>query len=206
MSKKIFTLLGLLLFTLLLSQDVFAQQRFKAGITAGLNAAQIRGDASAGYNKLGIVGGLRAIAVFTDRTDLTIELTFSQRGSRNDPNEAQLIQIDLNYVEVPFIYHYKDWLHEEGDYYRVQAAVGLTFSRLLKAEHDDRIGNVVEKTSDFKSNDIGLLLGAEFFINKHWSISGRWNSSFNLLSEGNNSPTKNELRGYFLSFRLNYTF
>ncbi len=206
MLKKVIHLSGWLIFTLLLAQPVFSQQRFKAGITAGLNASQIRGDATGGYNKLGIAAGLRAITVFTDRTDLTIELTYSQRGSRNDPSEPTEIQINLNYVEVPFIFHYKDWLMEEQNYYRVQAAAGLSFSRLLKAEHDDRRGVVEEKTSDFNSNDIGLILGAEFFFTQHWSLSGRWNTSFNLLSDADVSPSRNTLRGYFLSFRLNYTF
>lgn len=206
MSKKVLNISGLLFLAVLFSQSVFAQERFKAGITAGLNASQIRGDATGGYNKLGIVAGLRAITVFTERTDLTIELTYSQRGSRNDSSEPTQIQINLNYIEVPFIFHYKDWLIEDKDYYKVQAAFGLTFSRLLKGEHDNRIGDIVEKTSDWISNDIGMLLGAEFFFNQHWSLSGRWNTSFNLLSEAKNSPSKNTLRGYFISFRVNYTF
>jgi hypothetical protein len=193
-------------FSILIAQDLSAQQRFKAGIVAGVNAAQIRGDNTGGFNKLGLVGGLRAIAVLTDKTDLSMELTYSQRGSKNDKNEPVNIQIDLNYIEVPVTYGVKDWYIEDGDYYKVQASGGLAYSRLLKATTQDLTGPQKDVTEEFSTNDFGIVLGAEFFLNKHWSLSGRWISSFNLLAEAENSPSKNSLRGYFLSFRINYIF
>ena len=195
------------LFTfLLLAQDSDAQQRFRAGLTAGVNLSQIHGDKTGGYNRIGLVGGLRVLTLLTEKSDLSVELLFSQRGSKNDKSEPFIIQIDLDYVEVPFTYNYKDWYDEEGDYYKVQATGGFVFSRLLNATHEDSSGRQVDMTGDFNTNDFGIVLGAEFFLSKHWSISGRWTSSFNKLSDSENSPTLTELRGYFLSFRTNYIF
>jgi hypothetical protein len=194
------------IFFITTSQNLEAQQRFKAGLTFGLNAAQINGDNTGGYNKLGIVGGLRAITVLTEKSDLSIELLYSQRGSRNDKAEPINIRIDLNYIEIPVTYNFKDWYIEDEGYYKVQAVGGLAFSRLLRADVEDAFGVTAEATDDFNTNDIGIVLGAEFFLSKHWSLSGRWTSSFNLLSDAENSPSSNSLRGYFLSFRINYTF
>lgn len=206
MFRKIF-ITTITFFTLLLfSQNSNAQQRFRAGLTAGVNLSQIQGDKTGGYNKMGLVGGLRVLTLLTEKSDLSVELLFSQRGSRNDKSEPFIIQIDLNYVEVPFTYNYKDWYDEEGDYYKVQATGGFAFSRLLDATHEDSTGKPVDMTGDFNTNDVGIVLGAEFFFSKHWSISGRWTSSFNKLSNAENSPTSTELRGYFLSFRTNYIF
>ena len=63
--RPFFLLPFLLLFLLCSALDLQAQrrQRFKAGVIAGITAAQIDGDASAGYNKVGLQGGLRGIVL-----------------------------------------------------------------------------------------------------------------------------------------------
>ncbi|MBI1225601.1 MAG: outer membrane beta-barrel protein [Bacteroidetes bacterium] len=187
---------------------VLAQQRFKAGLVVGVNAAQIKGDDSAGYNKLGLHGGLRAITVLKDKTDLLIELLYSQRGSF-DNNVDQFpngdLSIKLNYVEIPIMLAYKDWYKEEEDYYKVQLTGGLTFSRLINAsaegsKHDAEVGS-------FNNNDYGITIGADFFISKHFALGARWNHSINLLyNNKNNQLGLDSLVGYFLAFRSMYVF
>jgi len=191
---------------LVLPFGLTAQQRFKAGLVAGVNASQINGDNTGGYNKLGLLGGLRVITVLSEKSDVSIELAYSQRGSKNDKSEPVDIRIDLNYIEVPVLYTYKDWLDESGDYYKVQALGGLAFSRLLKGTVEDSASPPKEITGDLRSNDLSLVLGVEFFFTKHWSLSGRWHSSLNKLATAEKSPTKIDLRGYFFTFRVNYIF
>ena len=209
MLKKIyftfFTALALLFFT----ENALAQQRFKAGLVIGLNASQIQGDDIGGYNKLGLQGGLRAIAVLKEKMDISFELLYSQRGSYSKysspkcPNGDE--KIALQYVEVPVLFSYKDWFQEEDGYYKVQASAGISYGRLLGATaegscHDDL-------TDKFNTNDIGFTGGVEYFASEHVGFGVRWSKSFNLLyNKDKHDPGRNSLRGFFLSFRGAYVF
>ncbi len=201
--KNLITTAALFLFSLVLFQEKLdAQQRFKAGLIFGLNAAQLNGDESAGYNKLGLHGGLRGVTVLNDKMDLIVEMLYSQRGSF-----AKFVlgdqKFDLKYVEIPLMVSYKDWYQEDEDYFKVQAVGGFTYSRLLKAtaigsKHEGEEGN-------FSNNDYGFTIGADFFIRKHLALGARWNRSFNLLyNHKKHEPSINSLIGYFLSFRVMY--
>ena len=203
MMKYLFTIASIFIFSFLVFQEnALAQQRFKAGLVFGLNASQIKGDDSAGYNRLRIHGGLRAIAKLQDKTDLLIELLYSQRGSFDNGEQFFNGDLDINleYVEIPVMLAYKDWYKEDEDYYKVQVTGGLMFSRLLKAtaqgsRHDAQVEN-------FNNNDYGLTIGADFFFNKHFAIGGRWNRSFNLLyNNKKHDESIPSMIGYFLSLR-----
>ncbi len=177
------------------------EARFGAGIVAGLNASQILGDDTGGYNKLGLQGGLRGIAHLTDRSDLYIELLYSQRGSY----QKGIIDISLQYVEVPVVLTFKDWLDEDEDFYKVAANIGFSYGRLLNAtaegsKHDD-IVNL------FNDNDISFTIGAEYFTRENFGFGVRWSKSFNFLyNKDKHDPGRNSLRGFFLSFRGVYIF
>ncbi len=145
----------------------------------GLNAAQISGDDVAGYNKLGLHGGLRAIAKLQDKMDLVIGMLYSQRGSYARFVNGD-IKINLQYIEIPLTIAYKDWYQEEEDYYKVQAIGGFSFSRLLKASaigslHDGEVEN-------FNDNDISVTLGADIFLSKHFGFGASWSQSLNKRS------------------------
>ncbi|HFA50630.1 MAG TPA: hypothetical protein ENJ95_16610 [Bacteroidetes bacterium] len=186
-------------------------QRFKAGIIAGLNASQILGDESGGYNRLGLTGGLRAITVLTEKTDLIFEILYSQRGSYDKLGSPTCfngaIDISTKYVEVPVVATFKDWLHEEDGYYRIQVSGGFSYSRLISAS---AIGTCHDDLTDlFNTNDVSYTLGVEYFSSEHLSFGMRWSRSFNLLynrEKGLPNRNENSLRGFFLSFRGAYIF
>ena len=187
-----------------------AQQRFQAGILGGLNVSQIRGDDTGGFNKIGLVGGLRVNTILTEKMDVTLELAYSQRGSRSDRNE-QLngvdVEIDLRYVEVPVLYNFKDWLDEEEDYYKVQASIGFAYARLINVDALGDTNEHASETENFAKDDFSFMIGAEYFIGPKFSISARWGTSINLLyNNQKNNPNINGLRGHFLTFRGNYFF
>ena len=101
MSSKLMFFLCLLFPFSLLAQDA-PSQRFKAGILVGFNGSQINGDASAGFNKLGLVAGVRGVTVINEKMEISIELLYSQRGSRselfNSTNTNIPFKIELNYI------------------------------------------------------------------------------------------------------------
>lgn len=203
-------LLGLLIF-LMMGKEAQAQQRFKAGLLAGLNASQIGGDDVGGYDKLGLQGGLRATALLRDKMDLSFEILYSQRGSYSKYGSPTCydgnLKINLQYVEVPVVFSYKDWYIEDGDYYKVQASAGFSFSRLISASAEGSCHDAL--TEDFNDFDFGFTGGLEYFTSEHFSIGVRWSKSFNLLfnkDKHDNTQGYNSLRGYFLSFRGAYLF
>lgn len=187
-------------------------QRFSAAVIAGLNAAQIDGDMLAGFDKLGIVGGLRGAAIIGDRFDLNVEFLYSQKGSRRDifsPAIDPEITIKLQYLDLPVYLSYGDWYDEEGDYYKITAHGGLAFGRLISASivddyHSDGVA-LDSLVDEFNSNDISFLLGFGIRTNAHWMFSFRYTRSINLLLNAEkkdlNAP---DLRPYFLSFRVEY--
>ncbi|GIV31457.1 MAG: hypothetical protein KatS3mg029_0808 [Saprospiraceae bacterium] len=202
--RLIFLLLTLMLGTALAAQ----QRRFDAGLLLGLNASQILGDDSGGYNKLGLQGGLRGIAHLTEKADLYLELTYSQRGSYQKEGSPVCfdgsLKINLQYVEVPVVLAYRDWYIEDDDYYKVAANIGFSYGRLLSASaqgscHDDLV-------DQFNKNDFSFTIGAEYYSSPKWSFGVRWSKSFNLLYNNKNNPGRNSLRGFFLSFRSVYSF
>lgn len=208
MSQKIITaIICFLLLNIFQIEKGFAQQRFKAGITIGLNTSQIDGDDTGGYNKIGLVGGLRGIAIINDKMELALELNYSQRGSKNDNTEPVDIEIKLNYVEVPVMFSYKDWYNEEEDYYKVQASGGLSYGRLLNTSAEGASNVFINEVENFSKDDISILLGGEIFLIKHLSLGLRWQKSLNLLYDSSKfSQGKNSLRSRFWTFRVTYVF
>lgn len=192
--------------------EINAQQRFGAGLIIGLNAAQINGDEHAGFNKAGIEGGLRATARLTEKTDLGIEIVYSQRGSRskqNDSNTNEPFKVTTNYAAIPITYNYKDW-YMEDDYYRIHFHAGLNYGRLIgsKIVGDGVIDSELE--SYFNQNDLSWLVGATYYINEHFGLTARYSRFITLLynreKAGPDAPNKDALRSMFLTFNAVYMF
>jgi hypothetical protein len=204
--------------------------RFKAGLIAGINAAQLRGDESTGFKKLGLTGGISGIAVLDERMDLIVEILYSQRGSTQQliaGSQDQIQKYFLNYIEVPVLFGIKDWYNQEREDYNLQFYGGLSYGRLIdgavnfSAEHRELLTDnedtpdeidsdryIIDRNAD--ENDISWILGATYFINDNWAASFRYTSSFNFIWKLPDDPGPDEnfdsLRSFFLSFRLMYLF
>lgn len=188
------------------------QQRFRAGIIAGITASQIDGDLSAGYHKVGLQGGLRAIILLQEKQDASIEILFTQRGCRNEPKTPPFFNITLNYVEVPIQWHYHDWLVETGDdkdnFYRVHFNAGLSYGRLLGyAEKFDESGITVA-LPHLQRNSFCFLIGASLYTSKHFGFTFRYHRAFNKLYQPGKSGGNYEsyLNEHFLAFQTTYLF
>lgn len=214
MKKHTKTLLLLLL--ALLPFLLSAQPRFRAGAVLGLTASQIDGDLSAGYNKLGYQAGLRVIARLKGRTEASMEILYSQRGCQNelipsdfDPNPFALT---LNYIEVPIQWHFKDWLVEYEDaknnYYRVAFNAGLSYGRLFSSKVDDDFNWLNNVAPDYlEKNDLSIILGVNFFANRHLGFTARWNRSLVLLYDSRTAPQGGKSwNQHYLYFQTVYLF
>ncbi len=194
----------------LTAQGEALPQRFKAGVIAGFNTAQIDGDKSAGFHKFGLLGGLRGVVILSDKMELSLEMLYSQRGSRSGNKEPVIpFKINLNYVEVPVIFNYMDWLEGDGEYYKLHFHAGFSYGRLINFKIDDgsTTSDLVRIGDFFRENDVSWLAGATFYANKHVGITARYSRSiFPVFERSDNSPNADPFIGYFFTFHTVYMF
>jgi hypothetical protein len=213
-NRRISTGSYFILVLVLLSGTPLFSQRFSAGIVGGANASQIDGDDLAGFDKLGLTGGLKAIVNFDSPFDLNVEFLFSQRGSRPDLFTPELdpdIEVRLNYAEIPVYVSLGDWWQEEEEYYKVSAHAGLSYGRLITARTFD-YAHSEEESFDllvpyFNNSDLSWLVGISYQMNKKWGVTGRYTREIiPLLSPKKHNLPNERLLSYFMTFRFEYYF
>jgi hypothetical protein len=150
------------------------QRTFYGGLVAGANFTQIDGDNFAGYHKAGINVGGRVYAHLAPKVAASIEILFSQKGSRahqaqlsNIHNSQQYLihkyNIDLNYAEVPVMINYFD-----RD--KAHIGVGLSYSQLINSREfvvtDRPFTPGVDLNEDypFKKFDLNWLIGGSIHL------------------------------------------
>ena len=206
-------LLFLLLISLIPKESIQAQ-RFSAAIVGGLNACQIDGDDLAGFDKVGLSGGIKAIMLFDSPLALNMEFLYNERGSRPDIFNSDYdpdIEVSLKYAELPVYITYGDWWQEESGYYKVAALAGLSYGRLIKASTIDNFHSSEESydllVPYFNENDISWILGFNYRMSSHWGITARYTRGITpLLSPEKHNLNTKRLLSYFLSFRVEYYF
>jgi len=194
-----------------LSGVALAQESpFRAGMLLGFNAAQIDGDELRGFDKAGLSLGARFGLVFSPRTELSMDLLYSQRGSQSRPsrdNSTLLNKYSLHYMEVPFLFHYKEWAAvttDETAFYRLEVAGGLAYSRLIRARMQ---GNPFEGREELlNQNDFSYILGFGFHASPVHSFHFRYTDSINFLFDDLQALNVRRLRGYFLTLQYLYLF
>ncbi len=189
----------------LLSWIVFAPissvaQTFQAAIVGGVNASQVNGDLIAGFDKLGIHGGLKVMVDLKDHLEASVELLYSERGSSSKIRAFDPFKIKINYVEIPLMVAFKDW--QRDDYYKMRFEGGASFGRLLNGSIDNANGDL--SVSEFSQTDFSGIVGATFYSSRNLAFSIRYNHSINFLVNNQRHPRFPRLRGYFLTFRILY--
>ena len=192
-----------------------AQNRFRGGFVTGFNAAQMDGDAAAGFHKFGLNTGIRALIELGGRFELSTDILYSQRGSRTSKNESFIKrECTLNYLEVPVLFNIRDWQQNAGGenaYYKAAFSVGASYGRLFSAQSNSTFTHkaVVDK---FSKNDVSLMAGIIFNPNRHWTFSCRIAKSVNKLFDFEKFPNDTianglpSLRGYYVSVQTGWIF
>ncbi len=201
----------------LLSLAASAQPRFKAGIIAGLSASQINGDRSAGYNKLGLLAGLRGITRLKEREEVSIEFLYAQRGCQStllkDQFDPFRFSHTINYLEIPVQWHFKDWLVEYEDdkdnFYRINFNIGLSYARLIGYTSSGEGFGIGGALPVLKKSDISFLLGANFMASQHIGFTFRYVRSIGRMYDPrdfNPAPYQFGLNSHSLYLQTFYLF
>ncbi|MEM1325505.1 MAG: porin family protein [Bacteroidota bacterium] len=185
--------------TFLAAAQQETQSRFEGAILGGFNVTQIDGDRLFGFNKYGLNGGLQVATILSERWQVSLEFSYSQRGSRRvrgDDPLSEFENIQLNYVEVPVMLRFLDW--------KLHFNAGLSYNRLINFEVLDRMEEDITAAQNYRLNNAAVVLGATYFINEHWGIDGRWSTT--LLDLQIDNPTLVSWREKWLNLRLLYRF
>src|SRR5690554_1063082 len=135
MKKLVF--ISLIIFAI--TPYMYSQQTFKASILAGVNPSQIQGDEIAGYDYLGLVGGLRVDTRLSDKFSVKTDFLYSKKGSTGYSNSLNShLSIKLTGLDIPVAIAFRDWYNDVGEnsYYRLHFEAGLTYSRLIDVKSE----------------------------------------------------------------------
>ena len=179
-------------------------RRFIAHVIAGFNASQVDGDQVAGFNKFGANVGVGSYIMFIPKFSMSIELLYSQKGSKQDLRGAPKNQekaIILDYVEVPFMFNFHD----------KQKAIfsgGFSFARSVRYKEYEEGTEITDDLADnYNKFDYSGILAVTFLIKKRYGINLRWSYSMRKLGEFPDSNLSNLGRyNNTLSLRAMYVF
>ena len=177
-------------------------QRFKGALLGGINISQIDGDGEAGYHKWGLTGGGKMSYEVYPKMDISIEMLYSQRGSRSVRKIDPWI-INLDYLEVPLIYSIKDWYQEKENYYKARLDLGLSYGYLFRSSQN--IAGFEEALENLTANDLSYVLGVGLRFNKNWGFGFRFTKSFIRIYKDDNFENRG-LQSYFITARAEYYF
>jgi len=195
MIKK-YLICGLLLWGVLGLQA----QSFRGGVVFGANASQINGDFIAGFNKVGLHLGLKVEREVTERISWSTELLYSERGSRTKGLDVDPFTISINYVEIPLLISFKDWMKD--DFYKMRFEAGVSAGRV--------IGNKVKSVNGdttvegLNETDFSFTVGPTIYTSPNLGFTLRYTHSINLLRSQKDNPNLTRYRGYFLTLRATY--
>lgn len=177
-------------------------QNFDANIEIGFNTSQIDGDLFAGYNKIGIHGGLGVQYIFSNEWKLGSGIFYNALGSQKEiqigntaPEEQQ--KIKLSYVSVPIMMIYSLSSGEERGWH---FSGGLQGSYLINSSIQDRVNDAILEF--FNEIDISVAIGVDYQFSSLWSIGVKASESVTLLFNNNkvSELNSNSLRNRFLTF------
>ncbi len=179
--------------------------RFGFGLFIGLNASQIDGDNSYGYNKLGLSGGIHTRIFVKNYLEAQTGISYSNQGSQSVflSRSSFDMKINLQYVVVPFEIHFKDWL-QESDYHKMHYLIGLNYSRLFN--YTVRDGGLGLPEDHYNLNDVSGVVGVQYLFNPHLGVGLKYYRSINLLYDRNRvaGSTYRSMIGYFMQLQLFY--
>lgn len=169
---------NILLFALTLCAATLFGQQFKGGLTAGLVGSQVAGDNFSGYKKAGLFAGGFVTLSLSPTSSLQMELTYFQKGSRENPTEdnnyvSYLLRV--NYIELPLLYQY------HAGRFVIEAGPSGGFLAGYYEEDNYNVGNDIKTMSRVT---LQINLGVALQLSPNWSAFLRTNNSlFNIRKQ-----------------------
>ena len=153
----------------LICNDILSQS-FDGGLLAGLTTSQISGDNLGGFNKLGVAIGFFTQRNISEKSKLKFELSYFQKGSKNNNLNLNLNSFKLDYIDAPFYFSY---LVQQNTFIQF----GLHTGFLLLQKETDNFGSNVELRDNFNAVDFSTSLGIEYYVNNQISLNTKFSNT-----------------------------
>jgi hypothetical protein len=156
------------------SYDWRKEGLFKALLHVGVNAAQVDGDAYAGYTTFGFDGGAGVMMRFHKYMSVSVELNYTMWGSRASlvQKDSNFYKMHLDYVQIPIAFNVHD-----KDIIMFSAGVNLGFLVNYK-EIDEQGVNVTDTITPQPAKfDLDAFAQLHFIIKKQFAIGVKYSYS-----------------------------
>jgi len=153
-----------------------AGQPFHGGLVLGLTACQVDGDSYAGFNKVGIQGGVFVNTMFGNVTGAQFEIKYAGRGALKptSSDDTEIYKLNLHYIDLPIMINFT--IME-----RFIIEAGLVPGYLFASSGKDSGGKLTkDQLVEFHKFDLGTLVGLRFRISQKFSAAAR--HSYSLIS------------------------
>jgi hypothetical protein len=153
--------------------STLSAQDFHGGILAGFTASQVDGDSYAGYDKMGLVGGVYVTRDMTDWLQARMEVRYASKGARNPASEDNTgsYLLALHYIDLPVMASFR--IKKYG-----YLQLGLIPGYMFHANGRDDSGTLPQDyLVDFRKFDLGTLIGANIIITQKISLDVRYSYS-----------------------------
>ena len=165
--------------------ETVSSQQFHGALTAGVVGSQVAGDGYSGFHKGGIFAGGYVGWEFTKHSGLQLELTYFQKGSRENPKEEngyRYLLFRVNYIELPVLYMLKLpslKLKNVGDFYlETGPSIGVLTSYF--EENEVQVESDKEAYNKPAALTFQWNIGMKYFFVEKFGIDFRYN--FSLLN------------------------
>jgi hypothetical protein len=177
-------------------------QNFGGGLILGLSTSQVSGDYLGGFNKAGLLVGGFIDLQLSKTLKGQMEMTFIQKGSNNpNMNENNYSDINLSYVEIPFLLKY-----QQSSTIAIEGGIETAF--LISASDNDIYGQIsASSTREFNTTDISIFIGMDYSINPRLILNSRISNSIIPIRTHASGATFQLNKGQYnsvLSFALHY--
>ena len=156
----------LIIIALFFVPSLLSAQRFNGGVLLGLSASQVDGDTYAGFDKVGLQGGVFVNTKFNNAWGAQMELKYNAKGARKETTESnpETYSLTLHYIDIPLMVNYtiqKKFIIDAG------LVPGYLFS---KKGEENGIDFVDEEISAFKNFDLSWLIGFNYKISEKFKF------------------------------------
>ena len=169
-------------------------QETKFGIKAGLNLANVTGDAEDNSSRLSFhLGGFAEIKL-TDKFALQPELVYSAQGTKIDVTGSEDLVYDLAYVNIPVMakfYATKQFSLEAGP------QIGFLTSAKMKYDGDSE-----DVKDNFETTDFGFNFGAGYNFTENISAGLRYNLGLSNIADSTSSEINNSVWSLSVGYKF----
>jgi hypothetical protein len=149
-------------------------QEFHGGVTTGLVGSQVAGDTYSGFGKAGLFLGGYVGWEFTEHSGIQLELTYFQKGSRENPtekNDYDFYLFRVGYIELPVLYQYKI------NRFIVEAGPSLGFTLSYFEENEVEVISNLQGYNKPAAVTFQMNVGLRYFITQKFGADIRYNFS-----------------------------